>query len=105
MPSTLAENGRTPNARISSEGALPVLSLSLIHIYAFINQKVKVALAAGLDVILCVGETLEQRKTNQTEALLDRQLTLGLADVPADSLMGLSIAYEPVWAKMCIRDR
>src|SRR5271157_3378408 len=31
---------------------------------AFINQKVKVALAAGLDVILCVGETLEQRKTN-----------------------------------------
>jgi triosephosphate isomerase len=48
---------------------------------AFINQKVKVALAAGLDVILCVGETLEQRKTNQTEALLDRQLTLGLGDV------------------------
>ena len=65
---------------------------------AFINQKVKVALAAGLDVILCVGETLEQRKTNQTEALLDRQLTLGLADVSADSLTRLSIAYEPVWA-------
>jgi len=65
---------------------------------AFINQKVKVALAAGLDVILCVGETLEQRKTNQTEALLDRQLTLGLADVSADTLTRLSIAYEPVWA-------
>ena len=64
----------------------------------FINQKVKVALAAGLDVILCVGETLEQRKTNQTEALLDRQLTLGLADVSAGSLSNLSIAYEPVWA-------
>jgi triosephosphate isomerase len=65
---------------------------------AFINQKVKVALAAGLDVILCVGETLEQRKTNQTETLLDRQLTLGLADVSADALTHLSIAYEPVWA-------
>jgi triosephosphate isomerase len=65
---------------------------------AFINQKVKVALAAGLDVILCVGETLEQRKANQTEALLDRQLTLGLADVSADFLTCLSIAYEPVWA-------
>jgi len=65
---------------------------------AFINQKVKVALAAGLDVILCVGETLEQRETNQTEALLDRQLTLGLADVSADALTHLSIAYEPVWA-------
>jgi triosephosphate isomerase len=49
-------------------------------------------------VILCVGETLEQRKTNQTEALLDRQLTLGLADVSAGSLTHLSIAYEPVWS-------
>ena len=65
---------------------------------AFINQKVKVALAAGLDVILCVGETLEQRKANQTESLLDRQLTLGLADVSAGSLTRLSIGYEPVWA-------
>jgi len=65
---------------------------------AFVNQKVRVALAAGLDVILCVGETLEQRKANQTEALLDRQLTCGLADVPADTLTRLSIAYEPVWA-------
>jgi triosephosphate isomerase len=65
---------------------------------AFVNQKVRVALAAGLDVILCVGETLEQRNANQTEALLDRQLTCGLADVPADTLTRLSIAYEPVWA-------
>ena len=65
---------------------------------AFINQKVKVALAAGLDVILCVGETLEQRKANQTEALLDRQLGLGLANVLNDTLRRVSIAYEPVWA-------
>ena len=65
---------------------------------AFINQKVKVALAAGLDVILCVGETLEQRKANQTEALLDRQLGLGLANVQNDTLRRVSIAYEPVWA-------
>ncbi len=50
---------------------------------AFVNQKVRVALAAGLDVILCVGETLEQRKANRTEALLDRQLTCGLADAQA----------------------
>ncbi|MBB6143780.1 triosephosphate isomerase [Silvibacterium bohemicum] len=64
----------------------------------FINQKVRFALASGLGVILCVGETLEQRKANQTEALLDRQLSLGLADVPADALPRISIAYEPVWA-------
>ena len=64
----------------------------------FINQKVRVALAAGLDVILCVGETLDQREADQTEAVLDRQLIQGLAGVSADTLTRLSIAYEPVWA-------
>lgn len=65
---------------------------------AFVNQKVRFALAAGLDVILCVGETLDQRNTNQTEALLDRQLVAGLAGVSTDALARVSIAYEPVWA-------
>ncbi|WP_220464947.1 triose-phosphate isomerase [Granulicella sp. 5B5] len=64
----------------------------------FINQKVVCTLAAGLDVILCVGETLEQRKSKQTEAVLDRQLSTGLAGVPSEALSRLSIAYEPVWA-------
>jgi len=64
----------------------------------FINQKVRCALDSGLDVILCVGETLEQRESNQTETLLDRQLKLGLAGVSSESLPHLSIAYEPVWA-------
>ncbi len=63
----------------------------------FINQKVRIALAAGLDVILCIGETLDQRKANQTEAVLDRQLTQGLAGVSAETLTRLSIAYEPLW--------
>ena len=65
---------------------------------AFINQKVRVALAAGLDVIFCVGETLEQREANQTEAVLDRQLMQGLTNLPAETLPWLSIAYEPIWA-------
>jgi triosephosphate isomerase len=65
---------------------------------AFINQKVKSALAAGLDVILCVGETLAQRDANQTEAVLDRQLIQGLAGVSAETLSQLSVGYEPVWA-------
>jgi triosephosphate isomerase len=64
----------------------------------FINEKVNVALAAGLDVILCVGETLEQRKGGLTEALLDRQLGLALANVPSETSGRISIAYEPVWA-------
>ncbi len=65
---------------------------------AFINRKVACALAAGLDVILCVGETLEERKGRHTESVLDRQLSSGLAGVPGEALPHLSIAYEPVWA-------
>jgi triosephosphate isomerase (TIM) len=65
---------------------------------AFINQKVRAALAAGLDVILCVGETLDQRETDQTDAVLDRQLVQGLAGLSAETVTRLSIAYEPVWA-------
>jgi triosephosphate isomerase len=64
----------------------------------FINQKVECALAAGLEVILCVGETLDQRNAKLTEAVLDRQLSQGLANVPPEFLSQLSIAYEPVWA-------
>ena len=64
----------------------------------FINKKVRVALCAGLHVILCVGETLDQRLADQTEAVLDRQLIQGLAGVSSDALTRLSIAYEPVWA-------
>ena len=52
----------------------------------FISQKVLCALAAGLDVILCVGETLEQRKTKQMETVLDRQLSTGLAGIPGEAL-------------------
>ena len=65
---------------------------------AFINQKVRVALTAGLNVILCVGETLDQRKADQTEAVLDRQLTQGLVDVSSGVLIRMIIAYEPLWA-------
>ena len=64
----------------------------------FINQKVLVALAASLNVILCVGETLDQRKAGQTETVLDRQLVHGLAGLSADTLPRLIVAYEPVWA-------
>ena len=49
-------------------------------------------------MILCVGETLEQRKANRTQALLEEQLSLGLAEVPIDSVPRISLAYGPVWA-------
>jgi triosephosphate isomerase len=65
---------------------------------SFVNQKVKAALAAGLRVILCVGETLEERKADQTEAVLDRQITHGLQGVAETDSESLTVAYEPVWA-------
>jgi triosephosphate isomerase len=61
-------------------------------------RKVPAALAAGLDPILCVGETLEQREAGETEAVLRRQLETDLADVADTDLSRVVIAYEPVWA-------
>ena len=65
---------------------------------AFINRKVKAALAVGLQVILCVGETLEEREANRMEGVLNEQLTGGLSGVTAEALRGVVLAYEPVWA-------
>ncbi len=64
----------------------------------FINQKVCFALAAGLEVILCIGESLQERDSKQTEAVLERQLADCLAKVASASLGNLTIAYEPIWA-------
>ncbi len=63
---------------------------------AFINRKVKLALAHGLEVILCVGETLEERKSGKLESVLDTQIEGGLAGIT--DLSQVVIAYEPVWA-------
>lgn len=65
---------------------------------ALINRKVLLALSHGLEVILCVGETLEEREAGQLEAVLGTQLRAGLAGVDAASLGSVTIAYEPVWA-------
>lgn len=65
---------------------------------AFINQKVRKALAVGLQAILCVGETLQEREGNKTEAVLERQVRSGLAEVKGNDFKALAISYEPVWA-------
>src|SRR6516165_1488407 len=65
---------------------------------ALINRKVHAALAAGLQVILCLGETLEERQANRTEAVLDAQLSGSLAGMDAAKLANVVLAYEPVWA-------
>jgi triosephosphate isomerase len=65
---------------------------------AFINRKIHAALAAGLHVILCVGETLEERKAGQTEAILQVQLSECLAGLDPSRMAAVVLAYEPVWA-------
>lgn len=64
----------------------------------FINRKVKLALTHGLEVILCVGETLEEREQGKVEAVVKTQVVAGLSKVSRDQLSSVTIAYEPVWA-------
>jgi len=63
-----------------------------------INAKVRAALAAGFEVILCVGEKLEQRDLGQTDAINCAQTAYGLAGVKTEQMKSVTIAYEPVWA-------
>ena len=63
-----------------------------------INRKTRFALESGLSVILCVGEKLAERDANQTEHVLDNQLTWGTRDIGPELVGRLVLAYEPVWA-------
>jgi triosephosphate isomerase len=63
-----------------------------------INKKVAAAVSKGLGVILCVGETLEERDGNRTEKVLETQLSGSLAGLTAAQMADVVIAYEPVWA-------
>lgn len=62
------------------------------------QKKVQAALAAGLEPILCVGETLEERDADRTLEVVDAQVREGLAGLSGEEIAKLSIAYEPVWA-------
>jgi triosephosphate isomerase len=61
-------------------------------------RKVPAALAAGLEPILCVGESEEARDGGQTEGVLEHQLQADLADVDSGRLAEVVVAYEPIWA-------
>lgn len=60
--------------------------------------RTKAALAAGLRPIVCVGERLEERESNRTQAVLETQFRDGLSELTGDEFARLAIAYEPVWA-------
>ncbi|SSC13988.1 Bifunctional PGK/TIM [Includes: Phosphoglycerate kinase; Triosephosphate isomerase] (fragment) [Mesotoga infera] len=62
------------------------------------NEKIKAILKNGLTPILCIGETLEERKANLTNSVLERQLKAGLMGFAKEEASRVIIAYEPVWA-------
>ena len=63
-----------------------------------VNKKVLAALEAGLNPIICVGESLEQRETGITNEWIALQVKSALNGVPAEKLRRCIIAYEPIWA-------
>lgn len=63
-----------------------------------VAKRVRAALESGLEVILCVGETLEQREADITGEIIAIQVKKALAGVTAEELRHIIIAYEPVWA-------
>ena len=63
-----------------------------------INKRVCGALNHGLVAILCVGETLDERESNNTFSVLETQIRTGLDGVSPEQMQRVVIAYEPVWA-------
>ena len=63
-----------------------------------VNARVKAALAAGLKVILCVGELLKEREQGVTAEVVARQVKIDLLGVTKEQMANVIIAYEPVWA-------
>ncbi len=63
-----------------------------------VNKRAKAALAAGLVPIICVGESLGQREAGETDGFVTKQTVSALADIAAEDVEKLVIAYEPIWA-------
>jgi len=72
------------------------------HVYGesneLINEKVKLALSHGFEVVLCIGETLEERESGKVDEVCFNQLEAGLSGVSAADMKSVVVAYEPVWA-------
>lgn len=65
---------------------------------AFIHKKVMRAIRSHLDVILCVGESLEAHESGKTQDVIEHQVNEALAGLSVEQLKHVTIAYEPVWA-------
>lgn len=65
---------------------------------ALLKDKVNAALAEGLHVMFCIGETLEQREAGQAEQIVEQQLNESVFHLTAEEFKNIHLAYEPVWA-------
>ena len=65
---------------------------------AIVAKKTKAALNAGLTPLLCIGESIEQRDSGNTEAVIEKQLSAVIELVGIEAFNQIIIAYEPVWA-------
>ena len=65
---------------------------------SLLNEKLHFALGAGLKVMFCVGETLQERESGQMNAVLERQVIEGLKGLSEAQFQQIALAYEPVWA-------
>jgi triosephosphate isomerase (TIM) len=65
---------------------------------AFVNRKIKRALASNLQSIVCIGETLEQRESGKMEEVVKNQLLQTLKGLSKEDFSKIILAYEPVWA-------
>jgi triosephosphate isomerase (TIM) len=63
-----------------------------------VNRKTAAGISSGLTVIMCVGESLEQREQGSAETVVSGQLSGGLSGLTASDLDRIIVAYEPVWA-------
>lgn len=99
-----AYTGQVSSMQAKSLGVvLSIIGHSESRIYLnesneLINQKIKTALKSKLNVILCVGETKEQKDMLRTSRVLRKQLKECLMGVTKDDLKHIYIAYEPIWA-------
>ena len=99
-----AFTGETSAAMIADVGATHVLigHSERRHVYgesdALVRAKIERALESGLKIVLCIGETLEQRESGATESVCAGQLSSALEGIGPEHADAFSIAYEPVWA-------
>ena len=63
-----------------------------------LKEKVQLALANGLKVLYCIGESLEEREANKQNAVVKKELEESVFNLDAEQFKNIVIAYEPIWA-------